>query len=121
MKKLLKEYEVKFIEADVAVDREDYEQLIGNATDFSLLKISHGPSAADLVEVDADLFKALVEENHVTQNFEFNLVGLNKFIKVEGASNLLLSDKGDIDDVSSKEMPVPAVVNPVIKTHSTKG
>lgn len=117
---MLKEYEVKFIAADEVVDREDYEQLIGNAVDFEALAISHGAKDDDLEAVSAEKRNALIQMNDETGNFEFNLVGLKKFIKVEGADNVFLTDKGDVYEVSGKGEPVPALINPTQPTDSTK-
>lgn len=122
MKKMLKEYEVKFIAADEVVDREDYEQLIGNADDFEALVISHGAENDELAleAVSEEKRNALIQVNEETGNFEFNLVGLKKFIKVEGADNVFLTDKGDVYEVSGKGEPVPVLINPTQPTDSTK-
>ena len=119
MKKMLKEYEVKFVGAE-ALDREDFNQLIGHADDFEALVISHGADALGVAAVDEVLFENLIQRNEDTGNFEFNVGGLDKFIQVAGADNVFLTDKGDVYEVSNKGLPVPPVINDTIDTDSKK-
>lgn len=116
MKKLLKEYDVKIVDATGAFDKEDYEQLIGHAVDLSLVEVQHGDVIGTLVDVDEELFAQIVQKNEETGNFELNVAGLKQFVKVVGADTVFLADKGYINEVSGKGLPVPAFIHPTIET-----
>lgn len=120
MRKVIKEYDVKFVDLAEAFDKEDHEQLVGNAEDVSAVKVSHGATAEALTELSEEAVKALVQKNDESGNFEVNLVGLGQFVKVEGAKSAFLSDKRDVADVSSKDLPVEPMINPTIDTDSKK-
>lgn len=116
MKKLLKEYEVKFVDADTVFDKEDFEQLVGNAQDVSAVKVQHGDSA-DALE---DYEDAILQVNEESGNFELNLVGAKRFVQVSGADAMFLTDKRDVHEVSGREVPVPPIVHDTIDTDSKK-
>lgn len=112
MKKLIKEYDVKFVDASVEFDKEDFRQLIGNASDVDAISVEHGAETGSLKAVTADELKELIQKNEESGNFELNLVGLAKFVKVEGADSIFLTDKGDVYEVSNKEVPTDVVPRP---------
>lgn len=120
MKKLIKEYEVKFVDVAEAFEKEEHEQLVGNATDVSALKVSHGATAEALEELNEEEVKALVQANEKTGNFEVNLVGLDNFVKLEGAESAFLTDARDVYEVSSKPLPVDPIINPTMDLDDKK-
>lgn len=120
MRKTIKEYDVQFVDLAEAFDKEDFEQLVGTAEDVSALKVSHGVTAEALEELSEEAVKALVQVNEKSNNFEVNIVGLGQFVKLEGAKSAFLTDKRDVKEVSSKDNPVPVMINPTIDTDSKK-
>lgn len=112
MKKLIKEYDVKFVNATEEFDKEDYRQLIGNASDVNAISVEHGAEKGSLKAVTEDELKELIQKNEESGNFELNLVGLAQFVKVTGAETVLLTDKGDVYEVSNKEVPTDVVPRP---------
>ena len=117
MKKLIKEYEVKFVDVEAAFDKEDFEQLIGNGV---VTEVKHGDALLVDKTLDEAELAALMQVNPETDNFELNLAGLGQFVQVVGADHAFLADKRDVSDISSKGLPVPAVISDVIRLNNKK-
>lgn len=117
MEKLIKEYEVKFVDVAAAFDKEDFEQLVGTGV---VTEVKHGDALAVDKVLDEASLAALMQVNDESGNFELNLAGLGQFVQVTGATQAFLTDKRDVKDVSGKGLPVPAVINDVIRLDNKK-
>lgn len=132
MKKHLKADEIKIlsITSGGAVAKGDYEQMI----------VAVQPSAAWVAEPDADVVithcdtvggtytalrtvnVALAADAHV--QFQVDLVGAKKFLKLAFERNatpadllvgdLVLADKRDVNVADTEELPIPAIIHPVL-------